>query len=104
MPLDDPERPNTTQNGPRACEVTLVAHHVGVVGGMERILAELALGLTRRGHEVTVIAHARDHRSPMRACESSWAARAGSAMVSLWDRAVAVHDQLYARERPIRRP
>ncbi len=40
-----------------AREVTLVAHHVGPVGGMERILTELAMGLRRRGHEVTVIAY-----------------------------------------------
>ncbi len=38
--------------------VTIVAHHVGSVGGMELVLAELALGLRRLGHEVTVIAHA----------------------------------------------
>ena len=41
-------------------EVTIVAHHVGVVGGMERILAELAMGLRQRGHPVTVIAYACD--------------------------------------------
>ena len=40
------------------CPVTIVAHHVGRVGGMERVLSELALGLRRHGHEVTVIAHA----------------------------------------------
>ena len=40
------------------CDVTIVAHHVGSVGGMERQLAELAIGLRRLGHEVTVIAHA----------------------------------------------
>lgn len=38
-------------------ELTLVAHHVGPVGGMERVLSELALGLRRRGYEVTVIAY-----------------------------------------------
>jgi hypothetical protein len=38
--------------------VTIVAHHVGSVGGMERIITELALGLRRRGHAVTVIAYA----------------------------------------------
>ncbi len=38
------------------CEVTIVAHDVGSVGGMERQLAELAIGLRRLGHEVTVIA------------------------------------------------
>ncbi len=42
----------------RPPEVTLVAHHVGHVGGMERVLTELALGLRRRGYEVTVIAYA----------------------------------------------
>ncbi len=41
-----------------AYEVTIVAHHVGSVGGMERIITELAMGLRRRGHEVTVIAYA----------------------------------------------
>ncbi len=39
-------------------DVTIVAHHVGRVGGMERVLAKLALGLRERGHHVTVIAHA----------------------------------------------
>ncbi len=39
-------------------DVTIVAHHVGSVGGMERQLAELVLGLRRLGHDVTVIAHA----------------------------------------------
>jgi UDP-glucose:(heptosyl)LPS alpha-1,3-glucosyltransferase len=38
-------------------DVTIVAHHVGRVGGMERQLAKLALGLRERGHHVTVIAH-----------------------------------------------
>lgn len=37
-------------------EVTIVAHDVGSVGGMERVLAELVLGLLARGDEVTVIA------------------------------------------------
>ena len=36
--------------------VTIVAHDVGSVGGMERQLAELALGLRECGHDVTVIA------------------------------------------------
>ncbi len=35
---------------------TIVAHDVGSVGGMERVLGELALGLAAQGHEVTVIA------------------------------------------------
>jgi glycosyltransferase involved in cell wall biosynthesis len=38
--------------------VTLVAHEVGSVGGMERQLAELASGLLERGHAVTVVARA----------------------------------------------
>ncbi|HEX5852066.1 MAG TPA: glycosyltransferase [Solirubrobacteraceae bacterium] len=38
------------------CAVTIVAHDVGSIGGMERQLAELIAGLTRLGHEVTVIA------------------------------------------------
>ncbi len=33
-----------------------MAHDVGSVGGMERVLAELAVGLSERGHDVTVIA------------------------------------------------
>ncbi len=37
-------------------QVTIVAHDVGAVGGMERVLAELVLGLRSRGVEVTVIA------------------------------------------------
>jgi Glycosyltransferase Family 4 len=40
--------------------VTIIAHDLCVVWGMERILAELALGLKRRGHDVTVIARSCD--------------------------------------------
>ncbi|HUA11759.1 MAG TPA: glycosyltransferase family 4 protein [Solirubrobacteraceae bacterium] len=36
--------------------VTIVAHDIGGVGGMERQLAELIVGLRRLGHPVTVIA------------------------------------------------
>ncbi|HWG09800.1 MAG TPA: glycosyltransferase family 4 protein [Solirubrobacteraceae bacterium] len=39
-----------------ACEVTIVAHDIGSVGGMERVLGELILGLRALGHPVTVIA------------------------------------------------
>ncbi|TML00081.1 MAG: glycosyltransferase family 4 protein [Actinobacteria bacterium] len=60
QPLAASERPSVTQSRSRPSEVTIVAHDVGVVGGMERILAELALGLKRRGHDVTVIAHSCD--------------------------------------------
>lgn len=40
----------------RAREITIVAHDIGPVGGMERVLSELIVGLHARGHEVTVIA------------------------------------------------
>src|SRR6266566_8762786 len=36
--------------------VTIVANDIGPVGGMERVLTELVLGLSSRGHAVTVIA------------------------------------------------
>jgi glycosyltransferase involved in cell wall biosynthesis len=49
----EPAPPRTDSPG----AVTIVANHVGRVGGMERQLAELALGLRAKGHEVTVIAH-----------------------------------------------
>jgi glycosyltransferase involved in cell wall biosynthesis len=42
--------------GAPPCEVTIVANDVGSVGGMERVLAELVVGLRSLGHEVTVIA------------------------------------------------
>jgi UDP-glucose:(heptosyl)LPS alpha-1,3-glucosyltransferase len=38
------------------CDLTIVAHDVGSVGGMERQLAELAVGLRALGHRVRVIA------------------------------------------------
>lgn len=37
-------------------DVTIVAHDIGAVGGMERQLTALILGLRRLGHHVTVIA------------------------------------------------
>jgi glycosyltransferase involved in cell wall biosynthesis len=43
-----------------AVDVTIVAHDVGSVGGMERQLTELSLGLRRLGHSVTVIARTCD--------------------------------------------
>ncbi|HYM44954.1 MAG TPA: glycosyltransferase family 4 protein [Solirubrobacteraceae bacterium] len=39
-----------------ASDVTIVAHDAGSVGGMERQLAELAIGLRGLGYDVTVIA------------------------------------------------
>jgi len=52
------ERAEESAGASHPPEVTLVAHHVGSVGGMERVLTQLALGLRRRGYEVTVIAYA----------------------------------------------
>jgi glycosyltransferase involved in cell wall biosynthesis len=43
-----------------AVDVTIVAHDIGSVGGMERQLTELLLGLRRLGHNVTVIARTCD--------------------------------------------
>ena len=43
-------------HGRRELQVTIVAHHVGGVGGMERQLAQLVTGLLESGHRVTVIA------------------------------------------------
>jgi glycosyltransferase involved in cell wall biosynthesis len=45
--------PHTRQAG---LEVTIVAHDIGGVGGMERVLSELIEGLRDRGDRVTVIA------------------------------------------------
>jgi glycosyltransferase involved in cell wall biosynthesis len=41
---------------PQACAVTIVAHDIGSVRGMERQLTALVIGLRRLGHQVTVIA------------------------------------------------
>ncbi len=84
-------------------EVTLVAHHVGDVGGMERVLSELALGLRRRGYEVTVIAYActlpagsgvtfRRVRGPSRPFVLSypWFMLAGTIAVRRWRRGLVL--------------
>lgn len=52
----DSETEHETQPAPAPVDVTVVAHDIGSVGGMERQLAELLIGLRRRGHRVTVIA------------------------------------------------
>jgi glycosyltransferase involved in cell wall biosynthesis len=52
--------PRRTVPADQQCEVTLVAHDVGGTGGMERQLAELAIGLRRLGHQVSVIARTCD--------------------------------------------
>jgi UDP-glucose:(heptosyl)LPS alpha-1,3-glucosyltransferase len=56
-PLDDSQAEHPDAPAAERRELTLVAHHVGPVGGMERVLSELALGLRRRGYAVTVIAY-----------------------------------------------
>jgi UDP-glucose:(heptosyl)LPS alpha-1,3-glucosyltransferase len=52
----DSETERDIQLTPSAVDVTVVAHDIGSVGGMERQLTELLLGLRGLGHEVTVIA------------------------------------------------
>ncbi len=52
----DSEAERAIQQAPAAVDVTIVAHDIGVVGGMERQLTELIVGLRRLGHHVTVIA------------------------------------------------
>jgi glycosyltransferase involved in cell wall biosynthesis len=44
-----------TQRPASPCDVTIVANDIGSVGGMERVLAELVIGLRDLGHAVTVI-------------------------------------------------
>jgi glycosyltransferase involved in cell wall biosynthesis len=51
--LEPRRRPEPVHRG----EVTLVAHRVAKVGGMERAFAELAEGLLRRGVRVHIISH-----------------------------------------------
>jgi glycosyltransferase involved in cell wall biosynthesis len=41
-----------------ACDVTIVAHDIGSVRGMERQLSALIVGLERLGHKITVVARA----------------------------------------------
>lgn len=41
---------------PKPCAVTVVAHDIGGVGGMERVLGELITGLVDAGHRVVVVA------------------------------------------------
>jgi glycosyltransferase involved in cell wall biosynthesis len=48
------EREASSPSSP--CDVTIVAHDVGSVGGMERVLSELVIGLRALEHNVTVIA------------------------------------------------
>lgn len=88
-------------SGAAAREVTIVVHHVGPVGGMERVLSELALGLRERGYAVTVIAYGCDLppqagvtfrrvRGPSRpfVISEPWFMLAGSLAVRRWRRGV----------------
>jgi UDP-glucose:(heptosyl)LPS alpha-1,3-glucosyltransferase len=43
-------------SGEKQTAVTVVANDIRPVGGMERVLSELIVGLRRRGHEVVVVA------------------------------------------------
>ena len=56
-----PAQPDRTgargaESRPSPCDVTIVAHDIGSVRGMERQLSDLVRGLQGRGHRVTVIA------------------------------------------------
>ena len=51
---DSPREIERTMNGP--IDITIVAHDIGAVGGMERQLTELIMGVRELGHRVTVIA------------------------------------------------
>ena len=83
------------------CDVTIVAHDIGAVGGMERQLTQLVLGLRSLGHRVTVIARTCDlpdgadvvfHRvrGPARPLPIAhpWFLLAGSLAVKRWRRGV----------------
>jgi UDP-glucose:(heptosyl)LPS alpha-1,3-glucosyltransferase len=82
-------------------EVTIVAHDIGAVRGMERQLSALILGLRARGHEVTVIARTcelppgvgvefRRVRGPSRpfVIAYPWFMIAGSLAVRRWRRGI----------------
>src|SRR5437899_3259379 len=84
-----------------ARELTIVANDIGPVGGMERALSALALGLSELGHRVTVIARTCDvpseagvefHRvrGPARPAVLAypWFLIAGSIAVKRWRRGI----------------
>ncbi len=53
----DSENQNAiAETGQAPCDLTIVAHDIGPVGGMERQLVQLITGLRRLGHRVRVIA------------------------------------------------
>lgn len=99
------EREGTSEHRARrahtACDVSIVAHDIGAVRGMERQLAELVTELARLGHEVTVIARTCElpagagvvfHRvrGPSRpfAIAYPWFMVAGSLAVRRWRRGI----------------
>lgn len=97
----DRVRSSVSERASAALAVTIVAHDIGAVGGMERVLAELILGLGARGHEVTVIARTCElpqgagvkfHRvrGPSRPALIAypWFVLAGSLMTARWRRGV----------------
>ncbi|HWX46304.1 MAG TPA: glycosyltransferase family 4 protein [Solirubrobacteraceae bacterium] len=94
-----------TENGilrpAAACDVTIVANDIGSVGGMERVLSELIVGLRALGHRVTVISRTcelpadagvvfRRVRGPSRPflVAYPWFVLAGSLAVRRWRRGV----------------
>jgi glycosyltransferase involved in cell wall biosynthesis len=96
---DSPREIERTTNGP--IDITIVAHDIGAVGGMERQLTELIVGLRELGHRVTVIARTCDlppgsgvvfHRvrAPGRPflLAYPWFLLAGSVAVRRWRRGV----------------
>jgi UDP-glucose:(heptosyl)LPS alpha-1,3-glucosyltransferase len=94
-----PDASETEQPSP--CDVTIVAHDIGAVGGMERQLTDLIVGLRGLGHRVTVIARTcalpagtcvefRRVRAPGRPflLAYPWFALAGSLALRRWRRGV----------------
>jgi glycosyltransferase involved in cell wall biosynthesis len=55
-PLVSEAQCEQARGGATPCEVTIVAHDVGAVRGMERQISDLVLGLQRLGHRITIIA------------------------------------------------
>lgn len=55
-PLVSEARREDIRNGETPCDVTIVAHDVGAVRGMERQISDLVLGLRELGHKITIVA------------------------------------------------
>lgn len=97
----DDEREHVTPQAARAREITIVAHDIGGARGMERVLSELVIGLSKLGHQVTVIGRTcelpdsagaifRRVRGPARPflIAYPWFLLAGSLAVRRWRRGV----------------